>query len=416
MVHPYLRRRNGEDPVTYPSEALREVFKRTLGVPLFQEQVMQLAIVAAGFDPGEADQLRRSMAAWKRRGGLEYFRGRVLEGMAARGYSTDFAEQVFEQIKGFGSYGFPESHSASFALIVYVSCWLKRHHPEAFCCAMLNSQPLGFYSPDQLVQDARRHGIAVRPVDVRYSDWDCTLEDVRDEAPAAIRLGLREVGGLREDAARRIVQARASGPFLDVAQLCERATLDAREQALLADAGALKGLAGHRHRARWAVEGVEKQLPLFGTVGEGKVQLPVPKAFEDMQADYASLGLTLGRHPLSMLRRQLAARRCRRSRELAPLAHGTPVRLAGLVTLRQRPETASGVTFVTLEDEDGLFNVVVWKHVAERQRRVLLESRLLQVEGRLESAEGVQHLIAERLQDLSPLLGALDGPGSRDFR
>jgi error-prone DNA polymerase len=416
MVHPFLRRRQGLEPVHYPSEELKKVFERTLGVPLFQEQVMQMAIVAAGFTPGEADQLRRSMAAWKRRGGLEYFRERVLTGMAERGYPPDFAVQVFEQIKGFGSYGFPESHSASFALIVYVSCWLKRHHPEAFCCAMLNSQPLGFYSPDQLVQDARRHGIAVRPVDVRYSDWDCTLEDVRDDAPAAIRLGLREVGGLREDAARRIVQARASGPFLDVAQLCERATLDAREQALLADAGALKGLAGHRHRARWAVEGVEKQLPLFGTVDEGKVQLPVPKAFEDMQADYASLGLTLGRHPLSMLRRQLAARRCRRSRELAPLAHGTPVRLAGLVTLRQRPETASGVTFVTLEDEDGLFNVVVWKHVAERQRRVLLESRLLQVEGRLESAEGVQHLIAERLQDLSPLLGALDGPGSRDFR
>jgi error-prone DNA polymerase len=384
---------------------------------------MQMAIVAAGFSPGEADQLRRSMAAWKRRGGLEYFRERVLSGMAERGYPGDFAEQVFEQIKGFGSYGFPESHSASFALIVYVSCWLKCHHPDAFCCAMLNSQPLGFYSPDQLVQDARRHGIEVRPVDVRYSDWDCTLEAPGPGnrasaavAPMAIRLGLREVAGLREDAARRVVAARAQGAFADVAQLCERAALDGRERELLADAGALKGLAGHRHRARWATGGVEKQLPLFGAVAESAVQLPVPDPWQDMQADYASLGLSLGRHPLSMLRRQLAARRCRRSRELAPLPHGTPVRMAGLVTLRQRPETASGVTFVTLEDEDGLFNVVVWRDVGERQRRVLLEARLLQVEGRVESAEGVQHLIAARLQDLSPLLGELGGPRSRDFR
>jgi error-prone DNA polymerase len=423
MVHPFLRRRQGLEPVHYPSEELKKVFERTLGVPLFQEQVMQMAIVAAGFTPGEADQLRRSMAAWKRRGGLEYFRERVLSGMAERGYPGDFAEQVFEQIKGFGSYGFPESHSASFALIVYVSCWLKCHHPDAFVCAMLNSQPLGFYSPDQLVQDARRHGIAVRPVDVRYSEWDCSLEapDPGKQARSglatmALRLGMREIAGLREDCARRIVQARESGPFLDIEQLCERATLDGREQTLLADAGALKGLAGHRHRARWAVGGVEKQLPLFGAVAESAVQLPVPSAGEDMRADYGSLGLSLGRHPLSMLRRQLAARRCRRSRELAPLPHGTPVRLAGLVTLRQRPETASGVTFVTLEDEDGLFNVVVWRDVGERQRRVLLESRLLQVEGRLESAEGVQHLIAARLEDLSPLLGALDAPRSRDFR
>jgi error-prone DNA polymerase len=417
MVHPFLRRRQGLEPVHYPSEELRAVFERTLGVPLFQEQVMQLAVVAAGFTPGEADQLRRSMAAWKRRGGLEYFRERVMTGMAARGYATDFAEQVFEQIKGFGSYGFPESHAASFALIVYVSCWLKCHHPDAFACAMLNSQPLGFYSPDQLVQDARRHGIAVRPVDVRHSDWDCSLEEEAAGARTkAIRLGLRQVAGLREAVGRRLLEARTRHAFGDVADLCARAALDQRDQALLADAGALRGLAGHRHRARWAIEGIEKQLPLFGAVPESTVQLPVPGVLEDMQADYASLGLTLGRHPLSLLRRQLAARRCRRSRELPPLAHGTPVRLAGLVTLRQRPETASGVTFVTLEDEDGMVNVVVWRDVGERQRRVLLESRLLQVEGRLESAEGVQHLVAARLLDLSPLLGQLGGTRSRDFR
>jgi error-prone DNA polymerase len=341
--------------------------------------------------------------------------------MAERGYDPAFAEQVFEQIKGFGSYGFPESHAASFALIVYVSCWLKCHEPAAFCCAMLNSQPLGFYSPDQLVQDARRHGIAVRPVDVRHADWDCTLEEAgvpRGDGllhVPAIRLGLRQIAGLREDVARRVVAARAQSPFADVADLCARAGLDDRAQALLADAGALKGLAGHRHRARWAIEGVEKQLPLFGAVPERAVQLPVPSAHDDMQADYASIGLTLGRHPLAMLRKALAARRCRRSREFAGLAHGTPVRLAGLVTLRQRPETASGVTFVTLEDEDGLVNVVVWRDLGERQRRVLLEARLLAVQGRVESAEGVQHLIAADLRDWSAMLGNL-ATQSRDFR
>ena len=426
MVHPFLRRRQNLEPVIYPSEELRAVFERTLGVPLFQEQVMQLAIVAAGFSPGEADQLRRSMAAWKRRGGLEYFRERVLTGMSERGYSTEFAEQVFEQIKGFGSYGFPESHAASFALITYVSCWLKCHEPAAFTCALLNSQPLGFYSPNQLVQDARRHGIEVRPVDVRYSDWDCTLEGL-PAAPAhpasaalaqpAIRLGLRQISGFREDVATHLMQARCQQAYIDVEDLCARANLDARQQALLADAGALRGLAGHRHSARWAVQGVEKQLPLFGAtpVRDDPVSLPVPSVADNMLADYASIGLSLGPHPLSLLRKQLSARRCRRSRELLPLAHGTSVRMAGLVTLRQRPETASGATFVTLEDEDGMVNVVVWRDLGERQRRVLLESRLLAVDGRLESAEGVQHLIAGRLQDLSSLLGSL-ATQSRDFR
>jgi error-prone DNA polymerase len=276
------------------------------------------------------------------------------------------------------------------------------------------------------VQDARRHGIQVRPVDVRFSDWDGTLEDlppapVRSSAGSprqpAVRLGLRQVAGFREDVAARIVMARGQRTFDDVEDLCARAGLDARHQALLADAGALKGLAGHRHRARWAVEGVEKQLPLFGeqVVRDEPVTLPVPRVADEVLADYASIGLTLGPHPLSLLRRQLTAQRCRRSRDLAPLAHGTPVRRAGLVTLRQRPETASGATFVTLEDEDGLVNVVVWRDLAERQRRVLLEARLLLVEGRLESAEGVQHLIAGRLQDLSPLLGSL-ATRSRDFR
>ncbi|KFL35521.1 error-prone DNA polymerase [Arenimonas donghaensis] len=418
MVHPYLQRRQGLEPVTYPSAALEEVFRRTLGVPLFQEQVMQVAIVAAGFSAGEADELRRGMAAWKRRGGLEHFRDRLFAGLAKNGYDTDFAERIFEQIRGFGSYGFPESHAASFALITYASCWLKCHEPAAFTCALMNSQPLGFYSNSQLVQDARRHGITVRPVDARYSQWDNALEAWPGDAARqpAIRLGLREIAGLSRAAGEALVAARAARAFDDVADLCHRAGLDERARALLAEAGALKGLAGHRHRARWAVGGVEKQLPLFGgSPAEDAVSLPVPSAGEDLLADYARTGLTLGPHPLALLRRQLAARRYRRSRELQALPHGSRVRAAGLVTMRQRPETASGITFVTLEDEDGMVNVVVWRDLGERQRRVLIESRLLGVEGRWESVDGVRHLIASRLHDESALARHLNAP-SRDFR
>ena len=419
MVHPYLRRRQGLDPVAYPSEQLKTVFERTLGIPLFQEQVMQAAIVAAGFTPGEADQLRRSMAAWKRRGGLDYFQERILSGMAERGYSSDFAMQLFEQIRGFGSYGFPESHAASFAMITYVSCWLKCHEPAAFTAALLNSLPMGFYTENQLVQDARRHGIEVRPVDVRFSDWDCTLEPnlQHPHKQPAIRLGNRLIGGFQLPFAERITQARSRRAFEDVEDLCARTDLDSRHQSLLADAGALKGLVGHRHRARWAIQGVEKQLPLFGDVAvrDVAVSLPMPNSGEDLVADYASIGLTLGKHPLALLRSRLLAQRCERSRDLLKRTHGSHVRMAGLVTLRQRPETAGGVTFVTLEDEDGMVNVVVWQSLGERQRRVLLESQLMVVEGRWESAEGVNHLIAGRLRDLSPMLGEL-AMSSRDFR
>jgi len=421
MVHPYLRRRQGIDPVRYPSQALQTVLERTLGVPLFQEQVMQIAIVAADYTPGEADELRRSMAAWKRRGGLEHHREKLLSGMARNGYGSDFAEAIFEQVKGFGSYGFPESHAASFALITYVSCWLKQHYPAAFTCALMNSQPLGFYSNDQLMQDVRRHGVEVRPVDVRFSDWDSALElnfpaSPVAEAKHAIRLGLRHVTGFTPDAAARIEQARTAQGFLDVEDLCARSGIDSRQQSLLADAGALKGLAGHRHRARWAIQGVEMQLPLFAAVAvrDAPVSLPVPTAAEDSFADYRSLGLTLGRHPLTLIRTQLSALRCRRSAAAKKLAHGTSVCIAGLVIGRQRPQTASGVTFVTLEDEDGMVNVVVWHDLAERQRRVLLESRLLAVEGRLESVDGVQHLIAGRLRDFTPMLSGLVTQ-SRDF-
>ncbi len=418
MVHPYLQRRQGLEPVTYPSAALEEVFRRTLGVPLFQEQVMQVAIVAAGFSAGEADELRRGMAAWKRRGGLEHFRDRLFAGLASNGYDTDFAERIFEQIRGFGSYGFPESHAASFALITYASCWLKCHEPAAFTCALMNSQPLGFYSNSQLVQDVRRNGITVRPVDVRHSHWDNSLEAWPGDSARqpAVRLGLREITGLSRAAGEALVAARAARAFDVVADLCHRANLDERSRALLAEAGALKGLAGHRHRARWAVGGVEAQLPLFdASPAEDAVSLPVPSTGEDLLADYARLGLTLGPHPLALLRRQLAMRRYRRSRDLRALPHGSRVRAAGLVTMRQRPETASGTTFITLEDEDGMVNVVVWRDLGERQRRVLIESRLLGVEGRWETVDGVHHLIASRLHDESALAMQLNAR-SRDFR
>ncbi|HET6395269.1 MAG TPA: error-prone DNA polymerase [Pseudoxanthomonas sp.] len=417
MVHPYLRRRTGEEAVSYPSPALQKVLGRTLGVPLFQEQVMQIAMVAAGFTASEADALRRSMAAWKRHGGLEKHHERLVAGMLGNGYTREFAERIFEQIKGFGSYGFPESHAASFALIAYATAWLKCHHPAEFACALLNSQPMGFYSPDQLLQDARRHGVAVRPLDVRYSEWDCTLEPDRGDA-LAIRLGLRMLRGFNADAATRIARARAQASFADVADLVARAGLDADARARLADAGALRGLAGHRHRARWAVAGVEAQRPLFAAAPatpEAQVALPLPATVEDLQADYATVGTTLGRHPLALLRRQLRARHCLGSAELAGVASGRHVAAAGLVTGRQRPQTASGVTFVTLEDEHGMVNVIVRRDVAQRQRREFLQARLLMVEGRLETAGEVRHVLARRLHDLTPLLQGLD-VRSRDFR
>ncbi|WP_435635701.1 error-prone DNA polymerase [Pseudomonas solani] len=416
MVHPYLRRRNKEEPEDYPSEELQTVLQRTLGVPLFQEQVMQIAMVAAKYTAEEADGLRRSMAAWKRHGGLEPHRIRLTERMLERGYKPEFIARIFEQIKGFGSYGFPESHAASFALLAYASSWLKCHEPAIFACALVNSWPMGFYTPDQVLQDARRHGIEVRPVDVRHSDWDCDLEpDARGRL--AIRLGLRMVKGFNEEAAMRISAARALRAFDDVADLCHRAHLDARARERLADAGTLRGLAGHRHRARWAVAAVEEELPLFAGLpqqAELPVDLPLPSRGEDLYADYDTLGTTLGPHPLALLRGALAKRRCRSSRDLAATEHGQGVSVAGLVKGRQRPQTASGVIFVTLEDEFGMVNVVVWNDIAVRQRRVLVGSQMLQVDGRLESKDGVRHLIARRLHDLTPLLAGLD-VRSRDF-
>jgi error-prone DNA polymerase len=401
MVHPYLRRRRGEEPITYPSAAVEQVLGRTLGVPIFQEQVMQLAMVAAGFTPGEADRLRRSMAAWKKRGGLEHFEGKLKDGMQRHGYSREFAEALYRQILGFGEYGFPESHAASFALLVYVSSWLKCHHPAAFCAALLNSQPMGFYAPAQLVQDARRHGVEILPPDVNASDWDCTLEG------AALRLGLRMVGGLPEAAGKKIA---AGKPYMSVHDLA----LNKKDLRALAAAGALGSLTGHRRLAHWAAAGAARRAPLDVPTPEQWPRLPAPSEGAEIVADYASLGLTLGRHPLALLRRQLRKLHLLDAGQLRELPHGARAAAAGLVTCRQRPDTASGVVFVTLEDECGNVNVVVWRHLVERQRRELLGARLLGVHGRIERDGEVVHLVAERLVDHSTLLGPLV-TASRDF-
>jgi len=424
MVHPYLRRRQGLEPVTYPSEAVEQVLRRTLGVPIFQEQVMQLAIVAAGFTPGEADGLRRSMAAWRRKGGLEHCYSRLVSGMLARGYSREFAESIYQQILGFGEYGFPESHSVSFALLAYVSAWLKHHEPAAFLAAMLNSQPLGFYSSSQLVQDARRHGVEVRPVDVTTSDWECTLESPSQPSPCqgegegrpAVRLGLLMVKGLSQASVERIVAARLRSPFADVEDLARRASLDQRDLRSLAAASALARLAGHRRLAHWQATGAEALPRLLSDapIRESAPRLSAPTEGEDLVADYGSLGLTLGRHPLALLRRRLARMRLATASELSCLANGRPARIAGLVTCRQRPSTAKGVVFVTLEDETGYVNVVVWRDLVEKQRRELLHSSLLGVEGKIQREGEVVHLVARRLTDHSWMLGRLAAP-SRDF-
>lgn len=415
MVHPYLRRRSGEEAAEYPSEEVREVLQRTLGVPIFQEQVMQLAIVAAGFTAGEADQLRRAMAAWKRRGGLGPFEKKLIDGMKAKGYSSGFAQQIFRQILGFGEYGFPESHSASFALLVYVSSWLKCHKPAAFTCALLNSQPMGFYSASQLTQDARRHGVEIRGVDINHSDWDCSLERA-DDGKAAIRLGLRQVKGLPEKAGQAIVGQR-SAPYRSIQQLQERTGLNRRELSTLAAAGALRPVAGHRHKAGWAVAGVEEPTPLLDSLDryEAVPMLRKPREGQDIVADYQNLGLTLGRHPLALLRQRLNKYRYVSANRLPDLAPGKQIRVAGLVVTKQRPGTASGVIFVTLEDETGYSNLIVWKKVADDQRGVLLNARLMGVEGELQREGKVIHIVARRLLDHTALLGQLN-VSSRDFR
>jgi error-prone DNA polymerase len=408
MVKPYLLRRMGLEPVTYPSPEVRDVLERTLGVPIFQEQVMQLAMVAAGFTAGEADQLRRAMASWQRRGGIERYEQKLLDGMRARNYTGQFAQAIAAQIRGFSDYGFPEAHAASFAVLAWVSAWLKCHRQAAFTAALLNSQPMGFYSPAQLVRDARDHGVEVRPVDARVSDFDCTLEAGGD-GKAALRLGLRCVHGLATEVGQRIAATRRAAPFDSLRDLGDRARLARHDLERLAAAGALASFDEHRHLACWSVAGY---LPPLATapdaVREGaQPLLRPPTEAEDIFADYRALGFTLGRHPLALLREQFARRRVLPAGELRFVTSGAEVRVAGLVTARQRPQTSNGTTFVTLEDESGQVNVVVWAGVGERCNRALVDSMLMEVRGKVQHESGITHLVARELTDRSALVGAL---------
>ncbi|MFT4174774.1 MAG: error-prone DNA polymerase [Rhodocyclaceae bacterium] len=425
MVHPYLKGHAEGKSVQKISPEVDVVLDRTFGVPIFQEQVMQLAIVAADFTPGEADQLRRAMASWKKKGHLERFKDKLRAGMARKGLAA-FAEQLCRQIEGFGEYGFPESHAASFALLAYASAWIKCHAPEAFLCALLNSQPMGFYAPAQLVQDARRHGVRVEPVDVCRSDWFSRLEQLDMPRPA-VRLGLHEVDGFTQDAADRISLARGQAPFTSLEDLAARANLSNADLRRLAAAGALRTLGGHRRQSAWQVSGLQRQGDLFDAVPtrETAVTLAAPSEGEDIRADYQHVGLTLGRHPVALLRHKLADRRFTPTADLFTLAgqgvdhqgrnraDGAPGRTAGIVTCRQKPGSAKSV-FITLEDETGVINVIVHPQVAERQRREVLSARLLGVYGQLQCANGVVLLVAKRLVDLSPWLGRLPST-SRDF-
>lgn len=376
---------------------------------------MQVAILAAGFTPGEADGLRRAMAAWKRKGGLEKYYHKIVQGMTARGYDKSFADAIFEQIKGFSAYGFPESHAASFALLVYASCWLKRHEPAAFLAAMLNSFPLGFYSPSQLVQDAIRHGVEVRPVDVMHSQVDCTLEDI--EHRPAVRLGLRLIGGLRANSARRIESERARAPFDSAEQLARRAGLEQHEMKQLAAADALASLSGHRRQQVWEAAALyaPPQLLRDAPIEEDELELEAAREGEEVLWDYTSIGLTLRSHPLKLLRPRLDRYKLKTSAQLRHVPNGYTVRTAGIVTLRQQPDTANGTIFLSLEDEDGATQVIVWQDVRDEQREVLLNSRLLAVKGRWQRNGDVCNLVAIRLADLSHLLGRL-ATESRNFK
>ncbi len=420
MVHPYLKRRQGRERIEKISPAVDAVLARTYGVPIFQEQVMQLAIVAADFTPGEADELRRAMAAWRRKGNLQRYQDKLRAGMAKNGLPAAFAERIVAQIQGFGEYGFPESHAASFALLVYASAWLKRHYPAAFLCGLLNSQPMGFYSPSMLIQDARRHGVVVHQPDVTASDWDS-----RVDADGSVRLGLREIKGLRREIGLNIATIkttagprvdRKNGTFSSVADLAARCRLTRRDLNCLAAADALASLAGERRQAAWQAAGAAIQGDLFaGTPpAESQPLLPAMSEGENLIADYRHLGHTLRRHPLLLLRDRLAARRFLCARELERCGDRAPVRVAGIVTGRQRPGTATGVVFVTLEDETGWINVIVQPALVDTQRRELLGASLLGVYGQLQCADGVVHLLAQRLVDLSAWLGRLE-TSSRDF-
>jgi error-prone DNA polymerase len=461
MVHPYLRRRNGLEPVTYPSEELKAVLSRTLGVPLFQEQAMGVAMKGAGLSGEEADRFRRAMSAWKRGGAVEKFRNEILAGMLQRGYEQKYAEQCFEMLKGFGEYGFPESHAASFALLVYVSCWIKRHHPAIFCCGLLNSQPMGFYAPAQIVRDAQAHGVVVLPVDVNQSEWDCRMicdqtpvlryaeePDYTGKDPAlrstsepasegvlvreirrkwdwgvggpAVRLGLRMVRGLHRAHADRIVQMRNGKLFISIDQFARRTALPAHALRRLAEADAFGSLGLSRRQALWEIMKCHSTpLPLFDWLEEDSqiepaVDLPSMPMSQEVTTDYRTAGLSLKRHPLSLIRPRLTAMRITPAADLIKIAHGTWVKVAGLVLIRQRPGTASGIVFETLEDETGIANLIIRPNVFDRYRRAARHSTLVQADGYVEKQDKVVHVMAMRMTDLSDMIAEANVK-SRDF-
>jgi error-prone DNA polymerase len=414
MVHPYLRRRDKLEPVSYPTAELERVLGKTLGVPLFQEQAMQVAIVCAGFTPGEADQLRRSMATFKITGGVSHFKDKMIEGMVARGYHREFADRTFSQIEGFGSYGFPESHAASFALIAYASSWMKCHHPDVFCAALLNAQPMGFYAPAQIVRDAREHGVEIRPVCINASRWDCTLEQGSGRY-LAVRLGLRMAKGLANAAGAELVARRAEQPFIGVEELWRRTGLSPSDLECLAEADAFQSVGLSRRAALWAIKGLcGEALPLF-VAADGK-RLPQPELVEqpvlltpmtagrEVVEDYHATGLTLRSHPVAFLRDELHRRQIVSCADLLTIRDGRTITVSGLVLVRQMPGSAKGVVFITLEDETGVANLIVWRAVFERQRRLVLGSGMLACRGRLQREGAVTHVVADELSDLSELL------------
>jgi error-prone DNA polymerase len=428
MVHPYLRRREGREPVTYPTPALKKVLGKTLGVPLFQEQAMQVAIQCAGFTPGEADQLRRSMATFKMTGGVSKFRDKLIAGMVARGYPPEFAENTFRQIEGFGSYGFPESHAASFALIAYASAWMKRHHPDVFCCALLNSQPMGFYAPAQLVSDARAHGVSVHPVSVNDSRWDCTLEETGDKPAGswrAVRLGLRMAKGLANADGAAIVLARGTDPFTSVEELARRSGVPVAALERLAEADAFACMGLDRRAALWAIRGLaDTALPLWAAADAGRMPRPegpepgvglTPMtAGRSVVEDYRSLGLSLRAHPASFLRAGLQARGMIACGDLRTMRDGRRATVPGIVLVRQKPGSAKGIMFITLEDETGIANIVVWPSIFETNRALILSARMIAVRGRVQREGEVIHVVAEQIEDLSLLLASL-GRAEDDF-
>ncbi len=416
MVHPYLQRRHlRAEEVSYPSEALRPVLEKTRGVPIFQEQVMQIAVVAAGFSPGEADQLRRAMGAWQRSGKMDLYQQKLMDGMRANGYPETFAEQIYRQIEGFGEYGFPESHSASFALLTYVSSWLKCHRPAAFFAGLINSQPMGFYQPAQLLEQAKRQHVRILPVDITASEHSCTLE--RDaQGNHAIRLGMRLVKGLREEEAQRIVAAREERALVSMTEVVERAALSQRATRALAMCGAFCALTEHRNLAFWEALAVERsRLPLAGTpTGEESPALPPPSEWEEILRDYYQLGLSTGRHPLALLRPRLRSLGVLRRRDLETIDSGRSVCVSGLVTHLQHPQTANGVVFASLEDETGINNIIFWPDVFTAERHNIIGTTLLIVFGALQNEEGVIHVVAQRVEDYSHWVSRLPRK-SRDF-